>query len=342
MQRKPELPIKSAERMAGPSFKHRERPGPKKIFYRALLWAAAIGILVWLFVKIPPGQLLDAFKKTDPLLFGAAVVGFTVLTLLLDAVAHLWVLRRFNPPISFRQVFASRGESYLLLSLGFLYGQGGMAYSISKRTLKPLGEVTGSLLFLMFNNLLALMLFPTISLIFLINRVMAPDFRQSQEFATLLWWLGISWTLSVLLIVFFARDWDNPLRRRLKRGVVNAFDRARTSDYAVALSLRGVQVVNWCVFTWLGLMAFDVGLSFPMLLLLGPVIAMAAVIPTPGRMGTSQGAWILMFGHLEQVNEESLLAFSLMWTIIVNILRWLIGAASLAANRRYDKIKQEQ
>ncbi|MFO8056118.1 MAG: lysylphosphatidylglycerol synthase domain-containing protein, partial [bacterium] len=258
-------------------------------------------------------------------------------TFLLDAVAHWWVLGRFNPPMSFRQTVASRGESYLLLSLGFLYGQGGMAYSVSKRTGKPLGEVAGSLLFLMFNNFLVLLLFPTVALAVLINRVLSPGFIESQQFSTLLWWLGVSWPVSILLIVFFARDWDNPLRRRLKKGIHTAFDKATVKDYATALSLRGVQVVNWCVFSWLGLMAFDVGISFSMLLLLGPIIALAAVIPTPGRLGTSQGAWVLMFGYLAHVEPAALFAFSLMWTILVNLLRWLTGMVSLLINRAGEK-----
>ncbi len=313
--------------------KERQSPGWKKHLYRPLLWAAAIGILVWLFIKIPPEKTADALQRMDPLLFAAAVVGFTFLTLLLDSFAHLWVLKRFNPPISFQEVVASRGESYLLLSLGFLYGQGGMAFSVSKRTGKPLGEVTGSLLFLMFNNLLVLMLFPTVSLIILINRVLAPGFMQSEQFSTLMWWLCISWPLCILLIVFFARDWDNPLRRRLQKGIHTAFHRAGIQDYAAALSLRGLQVINWCVFTCLGLIAFDVDISFAILLLLGPIIALAAVIPTPGRMGTSQGAWVLMFGQLPHIEPAALFAFSLMWTMVINILRWLCGTAFLAVNR---------
>jgi len=313
-----------------------EKPRLPSRALRLLMWIAAIGILGWLFIRIDPEETIAAAARLRPALFIAGVIGFSLSTLILDWLTHYWVLRRFNSPIKTLDVLWARGETHLLLSLGFLYGQGGMAYAVSRRAKKPLSEVIGSLAFLMFNNLMAMMMFPTLAVLFFIHQADAPEFRASPEWRTVIWWLALSWPLCLGLIFLFAVNRDNPLRRRLRGGILTAFDRARARDYGLAISLRGIQVVNWCLFSWITLRAFEINtISLAELFILGPIIALAGVIPTPGRLGTSQGAWVLMFHNLAE--PAALLAFSLMWTVGVNLARWAIGAVFLAINPRPRK-----
>lgn len=300
----------------------------RKWVARVLLWAAAIGILAWIFRRVPLADTWAALGRTNPWAFAAVAVGFSALTLLLDSLTHFWLFRRFNPPVTFGGALRARGESYLLLALGFLYGQGGMAYAMSRRLGKPVRETGSSVMFLMFNNLMAMMVFPTLALLLFWGQVATAGFRETPEGRIILRWLVISWPICLLLVLFFIRDWDNPVRRRLKAGLSQAFDQARVRDYAAAMSLRGLQVVVWCIFSWCGLRAFGIAIPLADLFLLGPIIGLASAIPTPGRLGTSQGAWLLMFQH--QVAPAALVAFSLLWTVAISLLRWLIGAIFLA------------
>jgi uncharacterized membrane protein YbhN (UPF0104 family) len=288
------------------------------------MWAGAAGVLFWIFKKVPPGEAIAALQQVRPLFFASVIVVFSMLTLLLDSMTHFWLFNRFNPPADFRAVLRARGESWLLLSLGALYGQGGMAWLMSRRTGKPLAEVTGSLLFLMFTSFLALIVISSVSLVFFIDRAAASGFRSSPECKIVSRFLLICWPVGIAFILFWIKDWDNPLRRRLKQGVHTAFDRARARDYLTAFALRALQFVLWACFSWAALRAALISISLPELFILGPIIGLISAIPTPGRLGTSQGAWLLLFQH--GADPASLIAFSLLWTISTNLVRWLFGA----------------
>lgn len=285
--------------------------------------------LALVFMRVPAADALTAARKGRLELFALVALTFTVLTYLLDSSVHYWLFRRFLPPITAGDVFRSRGETYLLLSLGFLYGQGGMAYVISRRTGKSLSETAGALLFLLLNSLISVLIFPTLAILML-----APgsDLTSAREWKQMPVWLGVSWLICAAVMVFWARDWKLPLRDRLKRGLGSTLDRARPRDYAVAVSLRTVQMVSWCFFSWLGLRTFGIEIPLSSLLVLGPIIGLAAVIPTPGRLGTSQGAWLLLFGA--HYDPAGLLAFSLCWTVIINLMRWTLGAVFVALGRK--------
>ena len=153
-------------------------------------------------------------------------------------------------------------------------------------------------------------------------------FRSSPEWSIVVKWLMISWPLIVLHFVFWARRWDNPLRSRLVGGLARAFDAAGPRDYAVALGLRMAQTMAWCAFTWLGLRTFSARVPLFDLMALGPMVGLISAIPTPGRIGPGQAAWLLLFSH--RADPAVLVAFSIVWVMSINVMRWLIGALFLA------------
>lgn len=305
-----------------------EKKKARKIMVRAAMWAGAALILLWVFRRAPLDRMIADLALINVPLFLAVIVGFSALTLALDSVTHYWLFNRFNPPLGFLDTLRCRGETYLLLSLGFLYGQGGMAYAVSRRTAKPITEVTGSVFFLMLNTLISLMVFPTLTLLFFLSATAAPEFRASREWSIVARWLMISWPLIILHFVFWAKRWDNPLRRRLVGGLAGAFDQAGARDYAIALGLRFLQTLCWCAFTWLGLRAAQVHISLFDLMALGPLIGLISAVPTPGRLGPGQAAWLLLFQH--KADPAALAAFSIIWVMSINIMRWIIGAVFLA------------
>ncbi len=307
-----------------------QEPARKKWVYRAVMWVAAIVILAWLFKKTPPQEVLSALKRTDPFFFSGVALTFALVTLLTDSVTHYWLFNRFNPSMDFKTVLVTRGESYLLLSLGFLYGQGGLAFLVSRRTGKPLSEVTGSILFIMFNSLVTIMVLPTIALVFFIDQMASPGFRGSPEWEVMVRWLMISWPLIILHFIFWSNRFKNPLRVRMKKRLTIAFDKARPVDYLAAIGFRLVQAGNWLIFTWLALRACHVLLPVKSLVLMGPLVLLISAVPTPGRLGTTQAGWKLLFEHA--ADPASLIAFSLLWSISISIIRWLAGAIFLAVS----------
>ena len=108
------------------------------------------------------------------------------------------------------------------------------------------------------------------------------------------------------------------------------------------LGLRLIQVFLSVGFSWLGLRAAGAAIPLKDLMILGPIVGLAAAIPTPGRLGTSQAAWVLLFEHI--ADPELLFAFSLLWTVSVNVIRWAVGAVfiSLPGEKVHEKQKLDQ
>lgn len=321
---------KNSKLMTQKKDKREERP-LRRWTIRVSMWAAAVLVLFWVFRNVSPGETLDATNNIQPIYFASVVAIFCLFTLVLDSITHYWLFNRFNPPMDFMGVLRARGESYLLLSLGFIYGQGSMAYFVSGRTQKPLGEVTGSLFFLMFNNFLVLIIISTVSLFLFAGRAAFAGFMSSPEYKIVSSLLLVAWPICIVFLVFWTKDWDNPIRRRMKHGVNMAFDRARATDYLTAMALRSLQFVLWALFSWMALGAATVHISLSDLFSLGPIVGLAGAIPTPGRLGTSQGAWLLLFQH--SAAPAALVAFSLLWSLGTSLARWIIGAVFLALGK---------
>jgi uncharacterized membrane protein YbhN (UPF0104 family) len=73
------------------------------------------------------------------------------------------------------------------------------------------------------------------------------------------------------------------------------------------------------------------GAHLPFRAVLGilPLQGIIIAIPTPGRYGVNEGAYLLLFRHWAE--ESKLVAFGLLWGTSGNVLRSL---ASLAAMRK--------
>jgi hypothetical protein len=291
----------------------------KNIARSVLLWGLAVGALVFVLRRVQISQLAEAWTRFHWLWFLGPTVGFFVLLFFLDSYAHFWLVRRFAALLPYREVLRARGASYLLAGLGLLYGQGSMAYILSKKSGRSLAEMAGIITFLAFNTFHALLILPTFALFFFLHH----EFAETREFHLLALFAAVAWPLFVLSLCFWITGRPRFIRRRLKASLFIAFDQARLSDYAWIILLRIFQSLVWIGFTALALHCLDLELPASSLLLKLPIVLLIGSIPTPGRLGTTQGAWVLLFAS--QAPASDLFLFSLAWTLSMNLLRWLTG-----------------
>ncbi|OGP57277.1 MAG: hypothetical protein A2V67_01120 [Deltaproteobacteria bacterium RBG_13_61_14] len=284
------------------------------------LWALALAILIVIFRRVPFSQLAQAWSRFHLLGFAGPLVAFFLVLFFLDSYAHAWLLRRFGAPLPYPEVLRARGASYLLASVGFLYGQGSIAYILSKKTGRSLSEIAGIIFFLAYNTYHSLLILPTLLLFSFFHD---PGFGQTREFHWLLLFMAVAWPLFALSLLFWVRGRPQSLRRRLHTPLLAAFDQARLSDYAFVIALRLVQNLIWIALTAVALRSLDLRLPLADLILKLPLISFVAAIPTPGRLGTTQGAWLVLFAG--QAPAQDLLLFSLAWTLAMNLLRWIFG-----------------
>jgi len=291
----------------------------KSIARSVLLWALALGALVFLFRRVPFSQLAGAWSRFHLLWFLGPTLSFYLILFFLDSYAHFWLVGRFTLHLPYLEVLRARGASFLLSGLGLFYGQGSMAYILSKKSGRSLAEMAGILSFLAFNTFHALLILPTFALFFFLHQ----EFAQTREFHYLALFAALAWPLFALSLFFWITGRPQFLRRRLKASLFTAFDQAKLRDYAWIICLRLAQSLLWIAFTALALRSLDLHLPAASLLLKLPLVLLIGVIPTPGRLGTTQGAWVLLFSN--QAPASDLLLFSLAWTLSMNLLRWLTG-----------------
>ena len=284
-----------------------------------LLWALALGTMVFLFRRVPLSQLAEAWTRFRWLGFIGPMLAFYFILFFLDAYAHFWLVRRFASPLPYGEVLRARGASYLLAGLGLLYGQGSMAYILSRKSGRSLAEMAGIIAFLAFNTFHALLILPTFALFFFLHH----EFAQTREFRSLALFAAVAWPLFAISLFFWITGRPQFIRRRLKTSLFAAFDRAQLRDYAWIILLRIVQSLIWIGLTALALRSLDLELPATSLLLKLPLVLLIGLIPTPGRLGTTQSAWVLLFSS--QAPASDLLLFSLAWTLSMNLLRWLTG-----------------
>ncbi len=294
----------------------------RKLTRQVILWLVVVVIFYFIFRRVPVAEVLNAFRMMNPWRFFPIVTAFVIFWFALDSYLHYWVFKRFNIKMGFRQVFEARAASTLLLGIGFFYGQGGMAYLISRKSGKPITEVVGCLLFLVFNTYHSILIMPTFGLLFFMDY-----FRQgladAPELRSLIILLAISWPIFFLSIAFWSKSWNFWPRTKAKGGIWYAFDQVRLRDFAVVILLRMLGICVWIVMISAAMPALGLHMPIGTLFAFLPLVQLAGAIPTPGRLGTSEAVWLLLFHNIAP--EHLLVAISLAWMQSVNILRYIIG-----------------
>jgi hypothetical protein len=293
-----------------------------RIIRQIILWLVVILIFYIILSRVEVEEVLEAFRRMNPARFFPIVIIFVIIWLAFDSYTHYWVFSRFDIKLPYWQVFQARAASTLLAGIGFIYGQGGMAYLISKKSGKPISEVISSLLFLFFNTFHTILVMPALGLIFFHDYLMK-HFGGTPEIKTIVILLAVAWPVFFISVVFWSRDWKFWPRTKAKGGIWHAFDKARVRDFAAVIGLRMSITILWIIMLRLAIPAFGIQLPLGVFIAFLPLVQLAGAIPTPGRLGSSEAVWLLLFHNIAP--EPVLVAISLAWMQSVNISRGIIG-----------------
>ncbi len=294
----------------------------RRVIRHVLLWLFVVLIFYFIFRRVPVDEVIRAFKLMNPWRFFPIVITFVAIQIAFDSYTHYWVFKRFDVRMSYREVFEARAASTLLAGLGFFYGQGGMAYLVNKKTGKPITEVIGCLFFLFFNTYHTILIMPTFGLLFFLD-YFKQDLAGTQELRFLIILLAVTWPVFFLSLAFWSREWKFWPRNRLKHGMFHAFHQARFRDYATVMFLRMVITLFWIIMVRAAMPALGLEIPLGTIFAFLPLVQLAGAIPTPGRLGTSEAVWLLVFHNLAPA--PLLVAMSLAWMQSVNIIRGTVG-----------------
>jgi hypothetical protein len=299
-----------------------EKSKLRKILSQVLPLVLVAVIFYVIFKRVKVEDVLVALKDVEPVRFFIVALVFVLVTFAVDAYTHYVLFKRFDYGLGLKEMFKIRLAGLLFTSLGFVYGQGGMAWLISRDAKRSPAQVVGLLGFLFFANFYAAVLWITLGMAVLLRGI---DIGAWSRWL----WIGIiiSWPLFLAWLWFWRSRFKNLVLARLRETILYGFDQAKLRLYFEIIALRAAQFFFIAVCVRLAMPAMNIEVPFRAILGVLPIQGIIIAIPTPGRYGTNEGAYLLLFRHLAEVPK--LLAFSLLWGTSANILRALFSLIAI-------------
>ena len=289
----------------------------QKILRKVLPWVVAIGLMGYLFYKIPLNTLLSELKQIDWPFLLLVVVFVDLGAWLSDSWASSRVFSWFLAPVRFVEFLPVRAATYLMAILNYNLGQAGMVYYVHRVKKVPLADVTGVVLMMMGTIILLL------SVLSVAGVALGLD-EQAQQYSVLLLCLGGG------ALVYFAIIGIKP-RWIARRPLVKVLFRVGVLGHLKAAAVR-IPHVFVVVFThFMALRCFDISVPVGPGLILIPMILLVTSLPlTPFGLGTGQATAVAFFsryapGATVDIQRAKVLAYSLSLSSLALALQAVLG-----------------
>ncbi len=283
----------------------------------APLWRKAIPylgtalIFALIFWRIPFAAVAESLRQVPVGEFVGVFVPFLAVYWIFDSYCLTWVVRRFNAPVRYRDMFVVRTSMYLLSLINTNLGQGGVAYYLHKKARIPLLEAVSSILFIALLEIYQLFLFSTLGVIF----YTPASATQGEIVRILRVAYVIAWSILFAIMGLFAAARRRPaIREWIVNGragaLAGSFLEARPLDYAIVLAIKAPNFLSSVIAHYFALRIFGIAIPLVKLILFLPLVFLAAALPIAvAHLGTSQAAWLLFFSG--NASTAAILGYSL-------------------------------
>ena len=240
--------------------------------------------------------MTEVFASVDWIPWIFLMVSYSLLYFAIDTLVITKALGWFIAEIRYRDILPIRASAYIISIFNEQIGKGAMAYYLNKRDQIPGWEVGSVMLFIMFCEMLYLLIWATIG-------YMVAGSALPPVFALIPYIAGAAAVFFIVWVMYFQGKIlpGNTLR---DRRILHAFKLARFWHYGAFFLLRSPALLTAVVVYTIALNLFGVEASFLTLLPFLPVIFFAATVPTPMRAAAIT-FWVLLFPE----NEGQMAAF---------------------------------
>ena len=295
---------------------------------RILPWVVSLGLLAYLALTNDLTQAWDAFQQVPLFQFFLVALVGTAIGFLYDTFCLTLLLRRFNAPVTFREMLPLKGASYLLNIINYNAAMGGMALYLKRVRKVSFLESASSMLFMSVIDVLLLAAVIGGGLLLsgdMLDRVLAPESREYLG-----WVVAVLGLMLVGCWIYWNAGFDFFVLGKLRSWrIFLAFREAKLRDYGWLALLRVGMVFLYVFITWLFALLFGVDIPFVTIMVLQPIIIFVGTIPvTVAGLGTVQVVAIAFFGPYAtgHADPDSLiLAMSTAAVSVVVLVRVLIG-----------------
>jgi len=299
---------------------------------KVLPWAITAIILWIVFQKVDFRETVRKFDYYSVRNVGIVVFVYYTYVFFILSYTYYKLFNLMGYQVTYREMLGVRGASYLLTAINAGVGQGGLALWISRKKGIPLRQVISTLLILPVADVMFMAIVLTVSLA--AHRI-SGDLLPPKSARIVSWAVAVLWVLIGLHFAFWrSKRMEGRLNFIRNRGLLQGYRQAKTSYYFVILAARMAADLPAIGAFYIGLRWFAGGVPFgDFVVRFFPTIILQTLPITVGQLGTSQSAWVLMFG--EYAEASALAAFSLVWITFYNISRIVIGAICFRGEARH-------
>jgi len=288
-------------------------------------WCVALGLLGYLFTRVPVKELLASLQNAAPWTL-PVMAGMVLVVFAADAFAAWKTFSWFAGPLTYREALTVRGASYILALVNYAVGQGAFAYFLHKTKGVTLLRSASTVLLIMGTNVLCLLFLATAGLLLSHNIPAAAAGTLATSSA--LAWSGYGGLLVYVLVL----AWKPAFL--VRREVFSVLFAAGVKGHAKALAARLPHILSLVVFAYLYLYAFGVKLPALQALLFLPISFLVAAVPLPGQgLGAVQAVMIAVFRPYapgtEVQAEAAVFAASITGWTVAMVVQMLIGIVCL-------------
>lgn len=302
-----------------------------KVIRKLLPWLMAAVLFVLLFRRVPLDRVIEEFRN----LTTGQIAGLSVLSLvfivgvsMLDGTAMWYGFSRFKVRIRWKEIVLVRAAMMLLASLATPIGQAGLAAHVARKHKVSAGPAAGMVMYLFLIEAYGMVAVATVSLpaLVLLGGV---EIGAGAPLVPALVMIGLAWPALVALVFLGRKAAGARLMQKLRlAGLLHPLNSISNGELIKVLGLK-TGLAFWQIL--LTVAAFRIyGIRAPAgdLFAFMPLAILVSSIPiAPGRLGITQVSWVFFFRYLAP--EPALVALSLLLQFLLNVARWLIGAAVL-------------
>lgn len=300
------------------------RPAPKssplaRNAKRLLPLVGSTVMLLWLFSRFSVAELVRAFGQFNWPLLIPLTLALVLFTFFWDSLCLRRLFSSGSEPIDYRLVAHARGLSYLFAIINFSFGQGLLAFILSRARGIRFAEAAGRCVVMAYVDVLTLLS------VGLLGASFSNDPRI--RYVPLIAGLALAGLLSVVAVLKVFPGRAIPRFRQSPLG-----DAAHLLDWpwrelAKLAGLRLIYFSGSIVYLWTALWIAGFAIGPLVAISVLPIIAMLEGLPLSiGGLGTRETALVLL---LKPPQPELLVAFCLVWSGSFISGRMLIGLISL-------------
>lgn len=298
---------------------------------RVLPLLLTAGFFYVVFRRIPYERLLAALGEADYARFLVFMIPNTVVYVAWDTLVLAVAVRWFHGPVRYRDLLPVRAASYIVSVLNTNAGRGALAVFVGRLLGRPFLQIGSTVIFLLLTEYTHLVAWATLGIVAFGSELTQPLLWVPPAVAGF-WLLFFAYARAGRAYAPETPGGETAAASRLGRWLTAPWRGALLRTFRLAPPRRYVGIallrapmffVSLCLH-YLAAPAFGITIPFGHMLTFLPVVFMVAALPvTVARVGTTQAAWLVLFGGI--VPPDRLLAFSLATGLTFALTRALVG-----------------